>query len=194
MWQTEQTPRSPPTIYQYTILQNRNQLTFAQFIGRLIEDADFRTYYNDLLANNSFPAFFWEHPPLTRSEAGEKPYEFVLVRADALSRVAPEPRAFAQHFHKKDAVTTFSSLGGDAQLIAPAPRGDASHYTHLAGFVRRASKEQQDAFWKRVGEEYARAIERGKRWLSTSGLGMYWLHVRIDQRPKYYQFRAYRSG
>lgn len=31
------------------------------------------------------------------------------------------------------------------------------------------------------------------RWLSTSGLGVSYLHVRIDSRPKYYSFDEYRN-
>lgn len=30
-------------------------------------------------------------------------------------------------------------------------------------------------------------------WISTSGLGVPWLHVRIDDRPKYYQHAPYRT-
>jgi hypothetical protein len=29
-------------------------------------------------------------------------------------------------------------------------------------------------------------------WLSTAGAGVSWLHVRLDDRPKYYQFEPYR--
>jgi len=30
-------------------------------------------------------------------------------------------------------------------------------------------------------------------WVSTSGLGVAWLHVRLDARPKYYQYTPYRE-
>jgi len=30
-------------------------------------------------------------------------------------------------------------------------------------------------------------------WLSTAGLGVSWLHVRLDTRPKYYRHRVYAS-
>ena len=45
-------------------------------------------------------------------------------------------------------------------------------------------------------------LEHGKRlryldvmglWLSTAGLGVYWLHLRLDTRPKYYSFQPYRK-
>lgn len=28
-------------------------------------------------------------------------------------------------------------------------------------------------------------------WLSTAGAGVAWLHVRLDDRPKYYSYRPY---
>jgi len=30
--------------------------------------------------------------------------------------------------------------------------------------------------------------------LSTAGMGVYWLHVRLDTRPKYYQHTPYRDA
>ena len=47
--------------------------------------------------------------------------------------------------------------------------------------------------------QYGGAALRGRRllgrqkkvWMSTSGLGVYWLHVRLDSRPKYYQFAEF---
>jgi len=32
-----------------------------------------------------------------------------------------------------------------------------------------------------------------RTWLSTSGLGVGWLHVRLDSRPKYYTYEPYKS-
>lgn len=31
-------------------------------------------------------------------------------------------------------------------------------------------------------------------WLSTAGAGVPWLHVRLDDHPKYYGYALYRSG
>lgn len=30
-------------------------------------------------------------------------------------------------------------------------------------------------------------------WLSTSGLGVYWLHMRLDRRPKYYTYEPFKE-
>jgi hypothetical protein len=36
------------------------------------------------------------------------------------------------------------------------------------------------------------ATARDRFWVSTSGLGVPWVHVRLDERPKYFQFGPYR--
>jgi hypothetical protein len=38
-------------------------------------------------------------------------------------------------------------------------------------------------------------LQAGRRfWISTSGLGVPWVHVRLDSYPKYYQYRPYAQG
>ncbi|MET0247228.1 MAG: hypothetical protein ABW182_10815 [Sphingomonas sp.] len=50
-------------------------------------------------------------------------------------------------------------------------------------------------FWSLLARTVeARLAEREKLWVSTSGLGVSWLHARIDDRPKYYSYAPYRSG
>lgn len=72
-------------------------------------------------------------------------------------------------------------------------------YTHLASFLRGAPSEQVHTLWQRVGMELeARLVAQGARdiptWTSTSGLGVSWLHVRLDSRPKYYQYRPFKQA
>ena len=31
-------------------------------------------------------------------------------------------------------------------------------------------------------------------WMSTSGAGVSWLHIRLDSRPKYYQYRPFAAS
>ena len=46
-----------------------------------------------------------------------------------------------------------------------------------------------------VGVEVRRALRRtgDPVWLSTNGDGVSWLHVRTDERPKYYTHGPYRT-
>ncbi len=56
--------------------------------------------------------------------------------------------------------------------------------------MRTASEVQVDAFLVKAFEA-VQSKSHGKVWVSTSGDGVSWLHLRIDTRPKYYQHAAY---
>lgn len=146
-------------------------------------------------------AFFWEFPPFAapRRGPGGGRFEFVLTPAPALEGVAADEGAFAEHLRRAcgaGGVAAFDNLGGDARLVAPcsAPGADAGAYAHAAAFFARAPAGQRSALLRAAAREALREVERAggaPRWLSTSGLGVSWLHVRVDARPKYYVHRAY---
>ena len=136
-------------------------------------------------------AFRWETPGVT-ADTVLQPFEFVILDSPGLAR-CPDKGAFAEHFTGAEAgVAVFTNLGGDAIMVVPVPLGEPLAYGHLAAFVRLAPDLQRHAFWQSVGEAMARRIGAKPVWLSTAGAGVSWLHVRLDDRPKYYAFRSYR--
>lgn len=176
---------------RFTLEEKGDTLTHQRFLELLAGSADFREYYNRLLADSGYEAFFWENKPVTDGNRDEN-YECNLIDTAFLASRNPDSRTFREYFDDRNAVVTFPSLGKDALLVVPCPRGEDSTYTHIGSFVRKAPKEQRDAFWKVAGREMLEAVGEEPRWLSTSGLGVFWLHARIDQRPKYYQTREYK--
>lgn len=153
-------------------------------------DAEFRTFFNTLLANTPFTAFRWETPGVT-SDTLSRPFEFVVLDDPDLDR-QPDPDSFAEHFRRAEAdVVTFPNLGRNATLIVPCSLVDHSAYGHLAAFVRHAPEAQRDALWQAVGEAMAGRVSKRPVWLSTAGAGVSWLHVRLDDRPKYYRYAPY---
>jgi len=115
----------------------------------------------------------------------------------------------------------FPSLGKDALLIAPKPFDDAaaatktgevkeaggevdpSMYAHLTSFLRHAPSRQVVGTLRHAAGEYLRKMDeldaKAKAgagdavWFSTSGMGIAWLHFRLDSRPKYYTYGPYKS-
>lgn len=78
----------------------------------------------------------------------------------------------------------------------PFVLGNLEHeqaYVHLANFIRMAEEEQRRALWQSLALALKTWVPQRKTWLSTSGLGISWLHVRLDQRPKYYYHKAYKT-
>ncbi len=182
-----------------TVTLNDMPLTWGQAIELWQQNADFRSLITQTLRDSPYAAFFWETPPLTPTSL-HQPWEFVLVNAPSLAKVSPNPQPFAPYLERgNDPIQVFANLGGDAILISPRVLGPLSTYTHLANFVRQGPSEQVDGMWQSLGNTLHKLItdELNPRsaplWVSTSGLGVYWLHLRLDDFPKYYTHRPYRT-
>jgi len=133
----------------------------------------------------------WETPPMTLQTMDE-PFEYVLVPAPELRRT-PDHSAFAEHFaDARDRITTFPNLSRTSTMIVPTPHDDRD-YAHLGAFLHTAPWGSVHALWKRVAQEVSASLNDQPLWLSTAGLGVPWLHLRIDRRPKYYAHAAYRD-
>ncbi|QEL16103.1 DUF6940 family protein [Limnoglobus roseus] len=176
---------------RFAVTLTSRAATFAEVIRAWQDDADFRALFNATLAAAPYAEFRWETPPVT-TDTASRPFEFVTLSSPGLAR-RPDREAFAPHFTTAlNGVAAFPNLGGDAILIVPCPAADASAYGHLAAFVRLAPEAQWHAFWQAVGAAMARRLGPSPVWLSTAGYGVAWLHVRLDDRPKYYGFDEYK--
>ncbi len=194
-WDTQIATTKNSSVRQITILCDGVPVSYAEIIDRWQCDSDFRDFFIGLLAATPFKAYLWETPPITRMTA-TRAFECVLVESPELARLRPDPATFAQHFEATEAeteVASFWNLGGDARLVAPKPRASLIAYPHLAAFSRAAPAPQQHAFGSTVGTKVAGSLSDRPLWLSTCGLGVAWLHVRLDSRPKYYTFQPYRT-
>ena len=194
-WTTDTEDLEGGRVRRITMRRNGQAVSFAEAIGLWRSDPSFRDFFIALLADAPFEAYFWETPPVTEQTQG-RDFEFILAESRALASFAADPTAFAQIFRTDESggeTVSFPNLGGDALLIAPRPRSAEDAYPHLAAFSRRAPSEQQHALWQEVGEVVAQNLSDHPLWLSTSGLGVAWLHVRLDSRPKYYTFQPYRN-
>ena len=141
-----------------------------------------------------FSAFRWETPPITIATANH-PFEFVLLDSPDLAS-DPDPAAFAEHFIDMvpGGVVEFSNLSRDAIMVVPCPDDPLSDYGHLAAFLRHSPEPQQHSLWELVGAAMHRRLGPRPVWLSTAGGGVAWLHVRLDDRPKYYGYAPYRNA
>lgn len=155
-------------------------------------DAAFCTFFSTLLSDVPFRAFRWETPAVTSSTLSSR-FEFVVLDSPGLDRRI-EPEAFEEHFRGTTSpVVSFANLGGDAVMVVPRPLDKLSSYGHLAAFLRTAPDAQRQALWQAVGFAMLQRVGTKPVWLSTAGAGVTWLHVRLDDRPKYYGYEPYRQ-
>jgi hypothetical protein len=177
---------------QFRLTFSSHPASVADVVDAWQHDQDFRSFFNALLADAPYSAFRWETPPVT-SDTLSRTFEFVLLDSPGLAR-SPDSAAFAEHFGTaRNGVAVFGNLGGDAMMVVPTPLADHKAYGHLAAFVRVAPEPQRHALWQAVGLAVSRRVNSKSVWLSTAGAGVSWLHVRLDDRPKYYGFTPYRQ-
>ena len=192
MWDTR-IEHPDPNTRKYRVLAGTAPLRYAEVVKLWQHEDSFRSWFSAVLAGDSFAAYRWETPPVTAATL-DRAFEFALIDEPGLD-VRPDPGAFASHLQRagSDEVVSFRNLGGDALLIVPVPAGPLSCYGHLADFVREAPETQVHALWKLVGQSLQEQLSARLLWLSTAGMGVPWLHVRLDSRPKYYAFKPYRK-
>lgn len=185
-----------PSVFQFQIKHLDQWLTVRQVIDLWQNSTAFRKFYTQILREVPFLGFFWENKPIQPASLSEI-YQFVVVKTTAFNAKKADLTSFEAHFKASQLVTVFSNLRQTAQLIAPCPHEAYSDgFVHLGSFIRNASEVQIDALWKTIGKQLDVQLNTVNHpiWLSTSGLGVYWLHVRLDQRPKYYSYQPYKTS
>jgi len=170
-------------------------LTRGEILQLWKTDQKFCDAFSQYLAASPFDAYFWETPAsLTGSLA--LPFECVVSSSAALACQQADPTAFTKRIEvgRRDSVVAFANLSGDADLVVPCDTATEADYAQLAAFLRTAPKEQIRLLWAKVASVSDTWLARGRPfWVSTSGLGVPWVHVRIDSRPKYYTHVSYKG-
>ena len=194
MWSSQKAQASDSKTIKLAIELDSSPVSYADVIQRWQHDAGFRSYFIGLLSDCPFPALRWETPPVTTKNV-DQPFEFVMLDSPYLACI-PDASDFAEYFVNKEPgeVVVFPNLGRDAILVAPCPDGPNSNFGHLAAFLKHSSAAQQHLLWERVGQAMEHRLGHNPVWLSTAGGGVDWLHVRLDDRPKYYGYAPYRRA
>jgi hypothetical protein len=192
MWNTRFEMLANQEGIKFILEADSRVMTFKEVIEGLQQNDAFQAWFNAVLASVAYPAFRWETPGVNLANVNQ-PFEFVVLNSPGLAP-HPDRKTFAKHWvNSQSTVVAFKNLGGDATLVVPCPIADDSAYGHLATFVRNAPEYQQNQLWKIVGETMQHLLGDTTIWLSTAGASVSWLHVRLDDRPKYYGFAAYRG-
>lgn len=194
MWSSRIKQLADGRVLKFSIEFDSSPVSYADVLTRWQHDADFRQFFIGLLVDSPFSAFRWETPPIASATA-TRPFEFVLLDSPYLAGKS-DPSAFAEHFAAAapGEIVEFPNLGKDAIMIVPCPDDSGSDYGHLAAYLRNSSESQQHSLWKLTGAAMQRRLSTKPVWLSTAGGGVAWLHLRLDDRPKYYSYMPYRNA
>jgi hypothetical protein len=166
------------------------------------------------LADARLPeAVFFEVHPYSACTWTSAPFDATLRDASAAFAGIDEDSApFAEHFAaaslREVALGAMAfpsrSHSDPATLVVPLPHRDATvprrrPYTHLLQFMRNAPERDRRALVQCAARFYYEQLSDAEivgvdypLWFSTSGLGVHYVHVRIDSRPKYYTTERYK--
>ncbi len=154
-----------------------------------------RALHSQVLGDLPFAAYRWE-TPVVDLQRFDRPFEFVVLDDPALDR-SEDGSAFRLHFDaatEDQTVATFQNLGRNAILVVPLPSGDRVNHCHLGSFLNTCTASQESLLWHHVAKAMLERVSDKPVWLSTAGGGVPWLHVRLDDKPKYYGYRPYRAA
>ena len=130
-------------------------------------------------------SFFWETKPITNLNDD---YKEIFIENSILSKLKQNYSSFEEHIKKSKNkyVTSFYNLSKTSLLIIPIPKINKNFAT-LKDFTDNASITQKKEFWKYVSKKIKEfSSKNDKIYVSTHGLGVSYLHIRLDTIPKYY--------
>jgi len=172
-------------------------VSFDDMLNLLQQNEQVRSDFVDILKNCPFNAYFWECPPINSQNLASQQFEFVFINSRELAKQSADPSSFADYFKSGKEVVHFENMNKDAMLVVPTPLAEEKMLAQsLASFSRSAPIEKQHQFWQHVAKQTQKRIsQHGSKniWLSTSGLGVPWLHARLDSTPKYFRHADYKN-
>ncbi len=148
---------------------------------------EFRQSFITLLLQNSdnYEAFFLEFEKFDTCNS----VAFRIIDATSkFKNVVQSSKEFKKHFQATNkSVISFPNLSGDTVLVVPTPISDTENVAHLRSWLDTASKSRIDIVFQYLAEKVLEEAQNNPSiYVSTHGLGVYWLHFRICSTPKYY--------
>lgn len=176
---------------------------YNQFIELLAQgNLVFIDSFREIFVQFDSKSVFFECIPVTKETYTSQIFEFVLLPSEDLESIEPDIGPFSEHFStaSNKLITSFKSLKKDATLVVPCPKSDVdiNTYSQISNFMRNSEFQTIVELCRLVGSQVQLVLldsyrePKKKLWLSTSGLGVYWLHIRLDERPKYYNYEPYK--
>ena len=160
------------------------QITWEEKLNQWSKGSDLPAY-----PKNITKRFLWRTSKISRDASSIFQEEFTMDDTLPDTQDYTPYKEYLQQQQQTDLVTDFVSPSG-TRLVVPIPsRG--KNFATIKDFIDNATIEQQKALWKRVAtcaRNMIKNLAPGKHiWIYTHGLGVRYLHVRIETNPTYYQ-------
>lgn len=183
--------KSASNAIKYIVYIDKHRITFDEAMDLFYNSKNFRNKFITKLRNVKFQGYFLEMAP------SDKLFEFTLINVPVFSNIKANSTPFKDKLKNclsDTDVISFMNFSMKSKLIVPCSKTKNKEvYTHIANFIRYAPINQIHSLLKEIPVQVNSFRKRNDPiWVSTHGLGVYWLHVRLDSLPKYYKTQKYK--
>lgn len=178
------------------IVYKRKHLTFRQMLNAWIDDQEFCVWFTDRLSR-AHTKFRFEFPKLTHTKKLSRPAYVIRYTEPRLSDAADPKGIYPVGF-----VNELLKCARRPALTIPG-RGGLSHPERMVipckpiahiGKLKTRAKSTIHEMWKQTALEAWNKLRAGEPvYISTHGLGIPWLHIRVETQPVHYQYKRFLS-
>lgn len=183
----------------YRINQNDQFLTYENFYQNIRTSDELINEIISILKLNPFKAYYLEFNPVSCDLLSETIFEFVVTKTTGFVNKTDITTFGELNLNtKSNDIYIFNNLSKTSILISPCynHKYNINVYNNICTFMRSSNLEQQILLLKNSFFQYLTQLQKNKNkllWLSTHGKGVGWLHIRIDNSPKYQSYLPYKK-
>lgn len=178
-------------IIKLIIFKDSKQLKWNEILDLWKHNNAFIDFFVSLLISSNFNNFFWECNSVDLKNLKKKLFECYLIESKHNFGVA-NPSSFKEYLNTSHTIVSFYNLKKDCLLIVPNYNDNdcKSNYLNIYKFIKFAPRSQIHSLFNQISIHINKEIKKNNKiWLNTHGLGVPWLHIRLDFNPKYYTLK-----
>lgn len=183
----------------YRIISDKNYLTYENFYELIRISPKLINDIISILKASPFESYYLEFSPVSWNSLAERTFEFVIIKTTGFIMKTDMVTFGETNINtNSNNVFTFPNLSKKSILVSPCYNHNynINIYNNIGTFMRSSNLEQQFLLFSTVFAQLLTQLKKNINnflWLSTHGKGVAWLHVRIDDNPKYISYQPYKS-
>jgi hypothetical protein len=186
-------------IIVYRITKNKNYLSYENFYESIKSSEKLINDIITILKSITFESYYLEFNPTSWNSLANTIFEFVIIKTTSFTNKTDIITFGESNINtNSNNIYTFYNLSKSSILISPHYNHNynINIYNNIGTFMRSSNLEQQFLLLAIVFTQYLVQLKKNQNkllWLSTHGKGIGWLHVRIDNSPKYISYQPYKN-
>ena len=177
------------------IVYKGKHLTFRKLLKLWITDKDFCVFFTKLLGSKTKSKYRFESPKLTKTNLNKKAFFIVYNEPELSSTANPKgiyPVGFILELKKCETKINALLIPGKGGMEHPERMIIPCRPVAHIGQLNRQPKKLIHDMWKLAAIAAIQKFNENKTaFISTHGLGIPWLHIRIEEFPVHYKYKRF---